>query len=396
MKQADREAFRQFVSERTPELFAVAYEVAGRQDAAERLLQRALERLVPRWRRERDPFRFAVVAMRRRSLPWWRRWPGVPGSGPAVEPPPAAGGRPVDVGELALDGARRRRWVGAAGAVAAAAVAAAAVVMVPGQLEMLSDRDGEGGVDTELDVSGTSVVTAYYHSGWHVLNPETGDYLRRLQEPGLVSPDLRTMARLAGGTLLFESTTDDGRVVQANLPFEVSSQIAWAHDSSAVVLAPFSIQAGPTGQFFRRVAIVEADSGAVEVLELSFSEGYGGWWGLGAFWTVDGHLAVPTIDGSAGEVPPPPGSENGSGIPFVEAVTVFDRDGGLVAELPVHTEDLDGDGAHAGLVWLPTRQLPDGRFLLYRRPGPAMVELAASELTSADRPYAAVGLELAR
>jgi hypothetical protein len=393
VRREDQERFRQFVTERTPELFGVAFDLAGRQDAAERQLQGALERLALRWRRERDPFRFTVVAMRRRSLPWWRRWLGVRGTDPAVEPPTAARGRPVDVGDLGLAGARRRRWGRIAGAVAAAGVVAAAVV-VPGRFGGFGD--GAGSVDADVDYSGMSVVTAFYHQGWQVLDPETGDYHRRLQEPGLVSPDLRTMARLAGNALVFESTTGDDRAVQANLPFEVSGQFAWAHDSSAVVLAPFAIGVGASGQFFRRVAIVEAGTGAVSVVDLSFPEGYGGWWGLGAFWTVDGHLAVPTIDAFAGEVPPLPGSGSEAGLPLIEAVTIFDPAGNLVAELPLRTQDLDGDEPHAGLVWLPARQLPDGRFLLFRRPGPAVVELAASTLATADRPYAAVGLELAR
>lgn len=390
MRREEQEQFLRFVTERTPELFGIAYDLAGRQDAAERLLQRALERLAPRWRRERDPFGFTVAAMRRRSLPWWRRWSGARGTGPLPEP--SGRGRPVDLGDLALAGARHRRWA-RTGVAATAVVLVGAVAVVPGQLGVFDEREGEGGISDDL--SGMSVVTAFYRDGWHLLNPDTGEYERRLHEPGSVSPDLRTTARLAGDTLVLESTTDGGGMVQANLPFTVSGQIAWSPDGAEVVLAPFAVGSGPSGQFFRRVAVVEVSSGTARVVELDFPEGYGGWWGLGAFWTVEGHLAVPTIDGFAPEVPPQPGLENAVGVPLIQSLTVFDRDGAVVAELPLQTEHLDDGEGHAGLVWLPARQLPDGRFLLYRRPGPAVVELAASDLSSADQPYVPVGLDLA-
>src|SRR5690606_8381640 len=108
MEASQREEFRRFVTERTPELFEVAYAIAGRQDGAERLLQSALERLALRWGRTTDPYGYVVRLLRRRSLPWWRRWTA---TGEPPPPPTAGRGRLVDLGDLALLGARRRRLV---------------------------------------------------------------------------------------------------------------------------------------------------------------------------------------------------------------------------------------------------------------------------------------------
>ena len=71
--QAERE-FLDFVEARTAALFRAAYALSGQQQAAEDLLQTALERLATRWRRVRDPEAYARRVIYHEYLSWWRRW----------------------------------------------------------------------------------------------------------------------------------------------------------------------------------------------------------------------------------------------------------------------------------------------------------------------------------
>lgn len=71
--QSERE-FLDFVEARTTVLFRVAYGLAGQQQAAEDLLQTALERLATRWRRVQDPEAYARRVIYHEYLSWWRRW----------------------------------------------------------------------------------------------------------------------------------------------------------------------------------------------------------------------------------------------------------------------------------------------------------------------------------
>lgn len=65
--------FLAFVREATPALFRVAYALTGQQQAAEDLLQGALEKVVPRWRRIDDPVAYTKRIMYRDHIRWWRR-----------------------------------------------------------------------------------------------------------------------------------------------------------------------------------------------------------------------------------------------------------------------------------------------------------------------------------
>lgn len=63
-----------FVAQATPSLFRIAYALTGRQQDAEDLLQTALERLVPRWRRVDDPMAYVRRIMYHEHVGRWRRW----------------------------------------------------------------------------------------------------------------------------------------------------------------------------------------------------------------------------------------------------------------------------------------------------------------------------------
>jgi RNA polymerase sigma-70 factor (sigma-E family) len=71
--ESERE-FLDFVEARTGALFRAAYGLAGQQQAAEDLLQTALERLATRWRRIQDPEAYARRIIYHEYLSWWRRW----------------------------------------------------------------------------------------------------------------------------------------------------------------------------------------------------------------------------------------------------------------------------------------------------------------------------------
>ncbi|HEU5108064.1 MAG TPA: SigE family RNA polymerase sigma factor [Micromonosporaceae bacterium] len=66
--------FLDFVEARTAVLFRAAYGLSGQQQAAEDLLQTALERLATRWRRIQDPEAYARRIIYHEYLSWWRRW----------------------------------------------------------------------------------------------------------------------------------------------------------------------------------------------------------------------------------------------------------------------------------------------------------------------------------
>jgi RNA polymerase sigma-70 factor (sigma-E family) len=63
-----------FVAQATPALFRVAYALTGRQHDAEDLLQTALERLVPRWRRVDDPVAYVRKVIYHEHIGRWRRF----------------------------------------------------------------------------------------------------------------------------------------------------------------------------------------------------------------------------------------------------------------------------------------------------------------------------------
>jgi DNA-directed RNA polymerase specialized sigma24 family protein len=63
-----------FVAQATPMLFRVAYALTGRQQDAEDLLQTALKRLVPRWRRVDDPVAYVRKVIYHEHIGRWRRF----------------------------------------------------------------------------------------------------------------------------------------------------------------------------------------------------------------------------------------------------------------------------------------------------------------------------------
>ncbi|GAA0794041.1 SigE family RNA polymerase sigma factor [Spirilliplanes yamanashiensis] len=74
MRPSTEQEFLAFVAAATPALFRVAYALTGQQQAAEDLLQSALERVAARWRRIDDPGAYARTVMYHEQISWWRRW----------------------------------------------------------------------------------------------------------------------------------------------------------------------------------------------------------------------------------------------------------------------------------------------------------------------------------
>jgi hypothetical protein len=412
MRQDRREEFREFVRERTPELFPVAYALAGRQDAAEKLLQTALEKTWLRWRRLNDPYEFTVLATRRGALPWWRRWrPGAAAPMPAA----ATGGRPVDLAELATAGARRRLLARVAAVTGTVVVVGAAAVATPTLL--MSEPDQQPQAAEPSDPSGRSVVASYRAGGRYLLNPDTGEYEVSVGQAldGGLSPDLRHSAAPGPQGLMLYSTTGEASR-QLSLPREAMA-IAWSPDSTRLVGTmpppdpPFPDIAehraeleewrANEGAGYRQVAVVEADTGRATALDLDFPDGRAGWFDYSRFtgvsWLDDEHLAVPTVE--VGALVPDQVYSDQVGVDvaarLVRSVTIFDLTGAPVAELPIDTGDLDSaDEPDVAQMWTPTGLIRDGRFLLIRQPEPGLIELAATDLAADASPYDAVAVPL--
>lgn len=66
-------AFRTFVATRSRPLLHTAWLLTGDQAAAQDLLQEALARLVPHWRRVDDPSAYVRATMHRLQISRWRR-----------------------------------------------------------------------------------------------------------------------------------------------------------------------------------------------------------------------------------------------------------------------------------------------------------------------------------
>lgn len=73
MNELTRQEFLTFVAARTTALLQAAYALTGDQHAAEDLLQGALEKAVPRWRRLTDPEGYIRRTMYHDHISWWRR-----------------------------------------------------------------------------------------------------------------------------------------------------------------------------------------------------------------------------------------------------------------------------------------------------------------------------------
>jgi hypothetical protein len=396
-----RDEFESFAEQHTPELFPVAYALAGRQDAAEKLLQHALQKALARWSKLDDPTGYVLRAMHRRNQPRWRRREHLSAAEIAERYRNADGGRPVNLADLATAGMRRRRLLTVSGA-------ATAVVAVVGATALVTGLPGGAEPVEEIDLTGKSVVAAY-ESGSRVLNPQTGEYETVLDSNGLVSPDLRWMARLTpADRLALDSLTGDQRVRVDSLPLAWPVVLAWAPDSARVAItgpAPGAppradepgrlsqslfnqrLYEGTTG--FRDVTVVDVTSGDVTSIELAFPADRAGWDTrlVGAYWADPGHLAVPTID-TTRWIPDPAESEVHNQelqARVVTAISIFDLSGSLVEEIPIDTTDLDtADEPHAGLIWKPTGLTRDGQHLLYRQPDSDRAEIALLDPAGGD------------
>lgn len=418
MNESTRREFVDFVSEHTSSLFDVAYALAGRQDAAERLLQDALEKTLLRWRRVEDPLAHAVRVMRRLSIPWWRRWRYGRTVEAGIEQSDGAGpGRPVNLADFALAGARRRRFtrVGIATGVAAAVASAAAA---PLALELGTDS----GPQPAIDLTDKSVIASYRHGAQYLLNPETGEYEAAPAQihEGLLSPDLRWSVTLVAeeATATVRSTVDHDMQQSIELP-DRARWIAWSPDSTQFVVtpplagAPYPDIPGYQEELrewarthsagFESVIIVDATSLEVTEVDLELPRDRTGWADLrttapvGAFWFDAEHVAVPLLDQTV-RLPDLRASEQEGEemtAPVVASVGVFDLAGSIVAELPISTHDIDTSSEpHAGMIWMPTGLMRDDRFLLVRESQPNVLELAASDLGAGSGPYESVSVRL--
>ena len=74
MKPETERQFLEFADAATPALFRIAYALTGQQQAAEDLLQSALERVAARWQRIDDPTAYARIVMYHEQIAWWRRF----------------------------------------------------------------------------------------------------------------------------------------------------------------------------------------------------------------------------------------------------------------------------------------------------------------------------------
>ena len=111
--------------------------------------------------------------------------------------------------DLAIGGLRRRRLTRiVAAAVAVPALAAALIVTWQWQREQPEP--------VTIDLTGHSVVAAYRDAGSWVLNPDTGEYVSRRTDLGMVSPDLRFPVHIAwspDGTRLAGDPARRGRTL---------------------------------------------------------------------------------------------------------------------------------------------------------------------------------------
>ncbi|MDT5040203.1 MAG: hypothetical protein QOE51_1188 [Actinoplanes sp.] len=66
--------FLRFVANASPALLRAAYALTGQQQAAEDLVQTALERVALNWRKLTEPYAYARRVMYHQHISWWRRF----------------------------------------------------------------------------------------------------------------------------------------------------------------------------------------------------------------------------------------------------------------------------------------------------------------------------------
>jgi hypothetical protein len=387
-----RQEFLGFARARTPELFGVAYALAGRQDAAEKLLQAALERTYLRWRRLDDPYDFTVRAMRRLRLPWWRRWQRLRDDPPVTEP---GRGRVVDVSDLALVGARRRRAARVGLAAGGLAAVVALAIAVPAGLPQWLSPDAAADGRPSPELAGQLVVASYEEgtqggTNARALNPETGEYG---SGGSWVSPDLRWGVQWATGEAVrLISTTTGGLGELLDWPAPAGT-LAWSPDSTRIAATASDAtppHASSLAEQFGAVMILDVAERRAWHVPLDLPDDRVG---VHLFWLDEAHLAVPVADPAAPAVHsrrveyelPGEGSFSISGQtrPVVDEVLVVNLDGAVVGQVPVNQGDYHS-AEDTDLVWLSAGSTADGSLLFAREPADGLLELTTVDPGSGD------------
>lgn len=282
--------------------------------------------------------------------------------------------------------------VGAAATVGVLALAAG--LLLGGGEPPGATTEPESGTLT-LAQAGQSVVSSYFDGqDTYVLDPQTGQYHRWSGPVTATAPDLRSIATVrvlpARSEVRVWSVPGWDRVTAVDLPGPAQGA-AWSPDGEWLAVA----MAGLDDPWFSEIALVEVDSGTVEMVELAVPTGRAATWyasGAGVSWLDPQRLAVPT--GETDRLLPPwrPGHAE---APLVDAIGVFDRDGDLLEEVPIDLTPLAGvDRPHSQTGWRPYGFLADGRCVFTRRPEPGSFYVAAEPLLVDPAPYEAVRVPL--
>jgi hypothetical protein len=298
----------------------------------------------------------------------------------------ADAGRPVNVGRWALTGAQRRRRRAAVAAVAVTVLAVAAPI---GVLRLTRNTDAApppGG-----GMAGKVVVTSYVDTDGveKVLDPQTGEYRHRLdygQNP-IVSPDLRTVASATSTSVTLASTTTND-VRRVAIPGgRMILRVAWSPESRLLSIVdiptPDLSRSGsgrPLDIGITTLTMIDAATGQSHRMSLAFPPGRTGCESIGVFWPDARHIVVPSMTLDAAR------SVDGNNAPIVDRLSVFDLDGHLTADLPLHQEG----APDAARLWTPVGGAGAGHALLRREPRPGTVEIAVLDLAADTGPHRAV------
>lgn len=329
--------------------------------------------------------------------------------------------RPVDVTELAVAGARRRRLVRLG-----AAVAASALVVGLATIPLWYEADA-GPVASptcpayapqKSPLAGRTVVVSYLTSAgtWHLLDAGTGGYTPLAEDyPLAVSPELCQVAYMRGNELVI-TPISGASPVQRTVPVGVDT-LAWSPDGNLLAgalqstegaLAPLPVEdqlrywrPDPGGkqwshlQVFQDVLLVNAANNAVRQVRLNLPPDRIGAFGGRVVWLDDKHVAAATApyDQAQADARRAAGLRPKPETP--DAVTVFNLDGAVVRQLPVlFGDDLSGRQL-AGLGWELAGPVDRGTALILRWRDAMTVELTSMTLaTTQSRPMPPVQLTL--